>query len=107
MSFAKLRRYIPMAYGVALFMLLCAAAGAWVFSLLTGHPFARSFISVSAGGASELSLLAVALGYEVAFVTLHHLYRMFFVLTLMPLGNPPKRDRSNPGDPDSPGDGAP
>ncbi|MAW35981.1 MAG: hypothetical protein CBD00_02720 [Rhodospirillaceae bacterium TMED140] len=106
-SFAKLWRYIPMAYGVALFMLLCAAAGAWLFSLLTGQPFARSFISVSAGGASELSLLAVALGYEVAFVTLHHLYRMFFVLTLMPLGNPPKRGRRNPDDPDSPGDGAP
>ena len=51
-SFAKLWRYVPMAYGVALFMLLCAAAGAWVFSLLTGQPFARSFISVSAGGAS-------------------------------------------------------
>ena len=103
-SFAKLWRFVPMAYGVALFMLLCAAAGAWIFSLLTGQPFARSFISVSAGGASELSLLAVALGYEVAFVTLHHLYRMFFVLWMMPLGNPPKRV---PDDGGEPGDNAP
>ena len=73
--------------------LLCAAAGAWVFSLLTGQPLTPGFISVSAGGASELSLLAVALGYEVAFVTLHHLYRMFFVLWMMPLGNPPGANR--------------
>ena len=89
-SFRELGRYVPMAYVVAFMMLGWAVGGAFVFALLTEQPFARSFMSVSAGGASELSLLAVALGYEVAFVTMHHLFRMGFTLGLMPLGSPPK-----------------
>jgi hypothetical protein len=36
------------------------------------------------------------MGYEVAFVTMHHLFRMGFVLGLMPLGNPPRPDQRAP-----------
>ena len=89
-SFRELGSHVPDAYFIALWMLALAAGGAFAMTLLTDQPFARTFFSVSAGGASELSLLAVAMGYEVAFVTMHHLFRMAFVLGLMPLGNPPK-----------------
>ena len=65
-------------------------------ALFSDQPFARTFFLISAGGASELSLLAVATGYEVAFVTMHHLFRMGPVLGLMPLGNPPKPDTPTP-----------
>lgn len=89
-SFRELGGYVPDAYIIALWMLALAAGGALAMAALSDQPFARTFFSVSAGGASELSLLAVAMGYEVAFVTMHHLFRMAFVLGLMPLCNPPK-----------------
>ena len=89
-SFRALGRHVPDAYIIALWMIGLASSSAFLLTLVSDQPFARTFFSVSAGGASELSLLAVAMGYEVAFVTMHHLFRMGFVLGLMPLGNPPK-----------------
>ena len=93
-SFRELGRFVPDAYVVAIWMISLAAGSAMLMALFSDQPFARTFFSISAGGASELSLLAVAMGYEVAFVTMHHLFRMGFVLGLMPLGNPPKPDKS-------------
>lgn len=60
-----------------------------VFSLalvpLTGLPFATLFLALSPGGLSGVSLIAVALGIEPAFVTAHNLLRILVIMFAGPL----------------------
>ena len=84
-DFRALSRAVPDAYVNASIVIGVALMATGGLSLWTGEPMLKLFLAISPGGVSELSLLAVALGYEVAFVTLHHLWRMAYVLGTMPL----------------------
>ena len=84
-DFRKLWSAVPDAYLNAVVIIALALGVAGVVSTLTGQPILKIFLAISPGGVSELSLIAVALGYEVAFITLHHLFRMAVVLFAMPV----------------------
>lgn len=91
-DFRKLWSAVPDAYLNAVVIIALALGVAGVVSTLTGQPILKIFLAISPGGVSELSLIAVALGYEVAFITLHHLFRMAVVLFAMPVKQlPPER----------------
>jgi uncharacterized membrane protein AbrB (regulator of aidB expression) len=52
---------------------------------LTGLPFASLVLAFSPGGLAEMSLIALALDIDPAFVATHHVVRIFLVVVLAPL----------------------
>jgi uncharacterized protein len=61
-------------------MLLVAVTFAFIASWLTGiHP-SQIFLAYSPGGLTEMSLLALAMGQDVAFVSVMHLLRILLVI---------------------------
>jgi hypothetical protein len=59
---------------------LCYALHAWL-----GLYFPSLILAFSPGGLAEMSLVALALGLDPAFVTSHHVFRIFVVVLLVPL----------------------
>ena len=67
-------------------MLAFAMVAALVLRVVTGQSFDVLLISFSPGGVTEMSLIALSLAANPAFVTLHHIYRIFITVTLMSFG---------------------
>lgn len=65
-------------------ILLTGAAFAVGVSALTGIPFSSLILAFSPGGVAEMSLIAISLGRDVAFVSTHHLVRIIIVVMLAP-----------------------
>jgi membrane AbrB-like protein len=61
-------------------MLLINLAGAFTVSSITNIDPVPLMLAYSAGGFAEMSLVALALHIEVAFVTVHHLVRVLLVI---------------------------
>lgn len=68
----------------AIALMLVALIVAWLAYLITGFSLAAVLLAYMPGGAPELSLVALSLGIEPAFVTLHHLLRITVLILLMP-----------------------
>lgn len=66
-------------------ILVIAASFAWTVQALTGIPFSSLILAFSPGGVAEMSLIAISLGRDVAFVSTHHLVRIMIVVMLAPL----------------------
>lgn len=71
--------------GLTILGLGLAALFALGFSTFLGVPFATAFIALVPGGLPEMSLVAISLGIDPAFVSLHHLFRVVLVLVLAPV----------------------
>jgi membrane AbrB-like protein len=68
--------------GMATICLLASAAvAALALASATGLDFRAIHLAYSPGGFAEMSLIALSLGIEVPFVSLHHLGRMIIVVT--------------------------
>lgn len=66
--------------------LLAASAGiAFLVSSLGGRGFAPLMLGVAPGGLSEMAVITVAIGVEVAFVTMCHVARLFLIIGIAPL----------------------
>jgi hypothetical protein len=70
---------------VAMAMLAAALVFALVLERLTGLPFQALFLALSPGGMPEMSLISLAMNVDIAFVSSHHLGRIFVVVTVAPL----------------------
>jgi len=68
-----------------LYMLALSLAFAWLLAPLSGVSFPALFLALSPGGMSGVSIVALALGVEPAFVTLHNVFRVFLILLAGPL----------------------
>lgn len=66
-------------------MLALSAAVAEAVALATGTPFPPLFLAYVPGGLAEMSLVALSLGVEPAFVALHHIVRIALVVAAAPL----------------------
>lgn len=70
-----------------LFLIMLAVTG--LFAGLLGAGLSRSWIEVMLafvpGGLAEMSLIALALGYDAAYVSLHHAVRIYLIIALAPL----------------------
>lgn len=84
-SLAEMGHNLAMAAVQALALLLIAILAAWGAHLLTGHSAAAALLAYMPGGAPELSLVALSLGIDPAFVTSHHLLRITVLILAMPL----------------------
>lgn len=69
----------------ALFILTCATTAAIVLSELTGLPFDALLLAFAPGGLAEMTLISLALGIDVAFVSTHHMLRIAFMMFTGPM----------------------
>jgi uncharacterized protein len=67
-------------------LMLGATVGfALLLAPITGIPFAPIVLAFSPGGLAEMSLIALALGIETAFVATHHVARIAMIVIAAPL----------------------
>ena len=71
--------------GVTALMLALAVSAALGLERLTGIPFAGLILAFAPGGIAEMVLISLALGVDTAFVSVHHIARMLFMVACAPL----------------------
>lgn len=103
-------RVVASALGLTLLLLLLSLGFAYVMHAMTGLPTPYLILAYAPGGLAEMSLVALALSFDAAFVATHHIVRIFLVVILAPLafrlgaarstpaGNGPQSDATPPGD---------
>lgn len=84
-SLAEVGNTLLLAIWQAIGLLAIAILAAWGFHAATGYSMAAALLSYMPGGAPELSLVALSLGIDPAFVTSHHLLRICVLLMTIPL----------------------
>jgi len=70
------------AAGITLFMLGAALSCAWVVAQITGLPVTTLWLCFSPGGLAEMTLISLSLGIDVAFVSVHHMVRVIFLVSV-------------------------
>ncbi|MCB5199106.1 AbrB family transcriptional regulator [Loktanella sp. TSTF-M6] len=65
-------------------MLVVALGFAEVIALSQGIPLSQAFLAYSPGGLTEMSLLTLALGQDIAFVSVMHIVRITLVIAIAP-----------------------
>lgn len=78
-------RSLGIGAGATVAMLTITAVFSVVVEALTGTPFASVVLAYSPGGLAEMSLVALALGVDVAYVAVHHVFRIFMVVLCAPI----------------------
>lgn len=71
--------------GITALMLALAIGAALVLERLTGLPFTSLILAFAPGGLAEMVLISLALGVDTAFVSVHHIVRMVFLVACAPL----------------------
>lgn len=84
-SLSMLSHTLAMAALQAMGLLAIAILAAWTIHEMTGISLAAALLAYMPGGAPELSLVALSLGIDPAFVTTHHLLRITVLILLMPV----------------------
>ncbi|MDZ4737400.1 MAG: AbrB family transcriptional regulator [Rhodospirillaceae bacterium] len=106
-SHRTILRAIALSFGATVLLLGITALFAFGVAAITGLPIVQVLLGYAPGGIAEMSLIALSLGVDPAFVSTHHVARIFMiVLTAVPffllLGRIGRyRDRNRPvGPPD-------
>lgn len=84
-ALGDMARQLGLAVVQALLLTGLAVLAAWLGHLLTGYSVAAALLAYMPGGAPELSLVALSLNIEPAFVTSHHLLRITVLILAMPI----------------------
>ncbi|MFO7919574.1 MAG: AbrB family transcriptional regulator [Nioella sp.] len=66
-------------------MLITGIGFAWLVSALTATDLSQAFLAYSPGGLTEMSLLAFAMGGDIAYVSITHIVRIVLVIFAAPL----------------------
>jgi hypothetical protein len=78
-------RAIALSFGATVLLLGITALFAFLVAAATGLPIVQVLLGYSPGGIAEMSLIALSLGVDPAFVSTHHVARIFMiVLTAVP-----------------------
>jgi membrane AbrB-like protein len=83
-SFGFIARTIRAAAGGTLVIMAVTLSIAWLLHLTTGLPAAALVLAFAPGGLAEMSLIALALSMDAAFVATHHIVRIFLIVVLAP-----------------------
>ena len=108
---AQVGATITASAGSTVLMLLTTLAFAWTVNHSTGLGLEPLILAYSPGGLAEMSMIALALGIETAFVATHHVFRIGLIVITAPLlfrllerfgrrrdGPPPGPSGDPPGD---------
>lgn len=81
----EIRTDIGLSAVASLLMLFAAVGFAEFIVMISGIPLAQAFLAFSPGGLTEMSLLTLAMGQDVAYVSIMHIIRITVVIALAPL----------------------
>ena len=84
-GFRRILHTLVAASGATILMLLVTVAFAVALGALTGLPAPLLLLAFAPGGLAEMSLIALALGVDAAFVSTHHILRIGLLVILGPL----------------------
>jgi membrane AbrB-like protein len=73
-------RVLVLSVGSTVLLLALTLSFAWLVALVSVHGHVPLILAYSPGGLAEMSLIALALHTEVAFVAAHHIIRVFLVM---------------------------
>lgn len=79
---ALILRVLALSVGSTLILLALTTLFAWLVSRFSGYGMVPLMLAYSPGGLAEMSLVALALKIEVAFVAAQHIIRIFLVMVL-------------------------
>ncbi|GAB5468009.1 MAG: AbrB family transcriptional regulator [Rhodospirillales bacterium] len=79
-----LARALLGAAGLSLLLLVVTLASAWLVGLMTGLALEPLILAYAPGGLAEMSLIALALGLDAAFVATHHSLRILLIVVAAP-----------------------
>ena len=82
---ARVLRSLRIAAGATLVMIAGSVLAALLLHPLLGIPIEALVLAFAPGGLAEMSLVALALGVDVAFVSTHHVFRIMLVVFAAPL----------------------
>jgi membrane AbrB-like protein len=80
-----LLRTAAVAAGGTAVLLSATLAFAMGLAQITGLPVVSLILAFSPGGLAEMSLIAIAIGADAAFVATHHVVRIFMIVVIAPL----------------------
>ncbi len=83
-TLAEIRRDISLSTIASLLMLAAAVGFAKLIVLISGIPIAQAFLAFSPGGLTEMSLLTLAMGQDVTYVSVMHIIRITLVIAIAP-----------------------
>lgn len=78
-------RGIILAVGATGILLLVAAGFGFAVDATAKMPFSSALLAFAPGGLAEMSLIALALGIDAAYVSSHHVVRIFMIVVAAPL----------------------
>jgi membrane AbrB-like protein len=81
----QIRTVIVRSLGATLVLLAITVVFAQILSLISGEPIAEVTLAYSPGGLAEMSLVALALHKDAAFVSTHHIARIVIVILCVPM----------------------
>ncbi len=82
---ARVLRTIGASLGSTALMLITTVIFAYTLARFTGVDFEPVVLAFSPGGLAEMSLIALSLGIETAFVAIHHVCRIAMITMVAPL----------------------
>lgn len=82
---ARLLRFGGLTLGGTAILMAIAAILALAVSAMTGLELIALLLAYAPGGVAEMSLIALAIDADPAFVAVHHVVRIIFVLIVVPL----------------------
>jgi len=85
LAFGLVLRGILLAVGATALLLGLAAGFGLAVAWSAGLPFASTLLAFAPGGLAEMSLIALALGIDAAYVSSHHVVRIFMIIVAAPL----------------------
>jgi len=77
-------RVVAAAFGATVILVAVTLLFAWAIHAATGLPADALVLAFAPGGLAEMSLIAIALSMDAAFVATHHIVRIFLVVVLAP-----------------------
>jgi membrane AbrB-like protein len=81
----EIGRAVLLASGASGLMIIVALVTAYAVTVLSGISFQQTFLTFSPGGLPEMTLLAIAMSADVAYVATIHILRLTIVIAVAPL----------------------
>ena len=81
-----LRRLLLASFSAVLISGLLSLAFAIPVAQMLDIPFGQVFVAFAPGGVEAMAAMALALGYDPAYVATHHLFRIILLFFLLPVG---------------------
>ncbi len=79
-----LRRLLSASLSCTLLAVLLAVGFAFPVAIMLDIPFGQVFVAFAPGGVEAMAVMALALGYDPAYVATHHLFRILLLFLIVP-----------------------